>query len=218
MTDEMTPEAAAEVASNIDRVLATSRLADLVQAYFQPDGPFAASTFDDLEPGPPNLITVADLLAVSFLDVAIRPLAVREILDADASHVSELLSAIPGATPIWDASDADLEAATNAWEHFRSYHGIDWVIAGKLLARKRPQLVPIIDSVVVEALRAPRGHTWNALRTALQDDARRDRIASLRPSWLSSDVSILRLLDVAIWMLGSRSTNARRAREEGGIQ
>jgi hypothetical protein len=44
--------------------------------------------------------------------------------------------------------------------------------AGKLLARKRPQLVPVPDEIIV-ARAGPAGQTWRAPRYCLQDESLR---------------------------------------------
>jgi hypothetical protein len=50
---------------------------ELVAAYFNPVGNFAADTFDTLGTNSPGRITIDDLLAASMLDVRVMPLAVR---------------------------------------------------------------------------------------------------------------------------------------------
>lgn len=200
------------VGGRIDQALRTPGLNRLVDAYFDPDGPFAGSAFDTLEPGPPNAITSADLLAVTFLDVRVRPLAVRRMLGQDAAKLERLLAGLPVGVTLWEATDADLAAMAAAWDYLCSYKGIAGVMAGKLLARKRPMLVPVVDSVILAALDGPPNDTWATLAAALQDEDRRRRIEALRPPTAPEAVSTLRLLDVALWMLGSQSRNAKRAR------
>jgi len=86
------------------------------------------------------------------------------------------------------------------------------VTAGKLLARKRPRLIPIYDSVVKQAMGEPESW-WRPLRAVLRDAPDVvDRVEDLRPE--AVDVSTLRLLDVAIWMACSQSKNAKKARSE----
>jgi hypothetical protein len=89
----------------------------------------------------------------------------------------------------------------------------------KLLARKRPRLVPIRDEVVERILQVVGAEWWSPLAWALSDEApggieRRDRINSLAPI---VRVSTLRRLDVAVWMVGSGSGNAEEARKAVGI-
>jgi hypothetical protein len=68
----------------------------------------------------------------------------------------------------------------------------------KLLARKRPGLVPIQDSVVLEALGRP-DRLWEPLRLKLRSDLG-DALAELHAeAALASDVPLLRVLDVLVW-------------------
>lgn len=82
--------------------------------------------------------------------------------------------------------------------------------AGKLLARKRPHLIPIVDRVVKRTLRAGSDDYWLSIRSALSDESRRNEIEGLRPPGLTPKVTTLRLLDAAIWMTGSRSTAVKK--------
>lgn len=197
----------------IQRVLDAPGLAQLAAAYFDPTGPFAGRCLDQLGDNPPNRITRDDLLAVSLLGITWRPPAVRNILDRDANVLAGLLEPITD-TDLWLADDALLDAASTAWQRLRDA-GAGPVGAGKLLARKRPRLVPIVDQVIKRALQPPRRRVWVTLRGCLRDEALRERIERLRPAG-AEDTSTLRLLDVAVWMRHSRSRNARAARTRAG--
>ena len=81
--------------------------------------------------------------------------------------------------------------------------GINWVTAGKLLARKRPRLIPVYDRVVKTALgRGDADEWWRPLRHALIDDPHVvARLSVLRDTaHIADTVSLLRVLDVCIWM------------------
>lgn len=138
--------------------------AELVAAYFDPAGPFAADTFDGLGVNHPTAVMNDDLLALTMLDVRLPPQATRALLGPAASTVSRLLAEVPIGTALWDATDDHLDAATATWEALRFQPGIDWVIAGKLLARKRPLLIPVFDSVIKEALQPAVEGFWRSLR------------------------------------------------------
>lgn len=88
--------------------------------------------------------------------------------------------------------------------------------ASKLLTRKRPQLVPVHDEIVLRVLASPRKQLWVTLATVLNESALRDEIEGLRPVGVDSP-SLLRLLDVAIWTRHSRSRNAYRSRRTVGV-
>ena len=152
------------------------------------------------------------------LDVRVQPLAVRNLLGAEAQRVTDLLHAVPADVPLWDATDAHLSAAEAVWNVLRGQPGIDWVTAGKLLARKRPLLVPVYDSVIRDALRPPSDQVWVTLGGALGDERRRVAIEALRPPGLTPKVTTLRLLDVAVWMRHSDGTNARLVQQRVGIE
>ncbi|WP_281246886.1 DUF6308 family protein [Amycolatopsis saalfeldensis] len=76
-----------------------------------------------------------------------------------------------------------------------------WVTANKLLARKRPGLLPVYDSRVKSALSAP-GSIWACLWSWFEGDSRRaEAVAGLRDQAGDiTDISLLRCLDVILWM------------------
>ena len=57
-------------------------LAGAVAAYFRPEEDFAGLSFTCLGSNPRDAVTASDLLAVSLLDIAWRPEAVRQLLDS----------------------------------------------------------------------------------------------------------------------------------------
>jgi Family of unknown function (DUF6308) len=59
----------------------------------------------------------------------------------------------------------------------RTLPGVDWVTAGKLLAAKRPRLIPILDNRVNDLLKPPEGLFWVSLRDELSDESCRAAIA-----------------------------------------
>jgi hypothetical protein len=147
--------------------------------------------------------TADDLVAVSMLGVEIHPQAAIAILETQATELNGLLAEIPNHVDLWDVPEAvvtDNSPADRLWHSLVAIHGIGPVIAGKLLARKRPRLIPVYDSVVSAAV-GESEQLWLTLRTALQDNGLRTRLAALRAeSKVGTDISLLRILDVAIWM------------------
>src|ERR1019366_82789 len=160
-------------------------------------------------------VTPDDLLAVSLLDIAWRPQAVRQLLDTGAEKVSGMLAAISSDTDLWKASDADLAAVDPLWYALLAMPGVGTATASKLLARKRPRLCPVSDKVVIRAAGAP-GWTWESLRYLLQDPGARAEVEALRPLW-AGNASLLRILDVAIWIRHSHSRSAQQVRRRAGI-
>jgi hypothetical protein len=79
------------------------------------------------------------------------------------------------------------------------------VAAGKLLARKRPQLIPVYDSYVRKILRRPWNDQtwWSDLRCQLvKDDALVGELESVRARAGAGHLSLLRTFDIMCWMSG----------------
>lgn len=209
-------EAAARIARAIDAVCEQEHVEHLVADYFDPDSRYAGVTFDALEPNPSHDIVPADLLALNTLDTPVEPKAIRQLLGPGETRARALaqLACIPTRVPLWEADDATIASAREAWLTFRKVEGFGWVRVNKLLARKRPQLIPVYDSVVRSWLGAPRP-LWEPLALALQEPGRRTRIEALGSGADVGQASVLRILDVAIWMLHSRS--AAGSREKAGL-
>ncbi|MDV6286638.1 DUF6308 family protein [Rhodococcus jostii] len=110
--------------------------------------------------------------------------------------------------PGWPAWD--LETA------LRTLPGIGQTKATKLIARKRPRLYPIWDSVVSQVLGTERAHL-NPVREALraEDRALHHRLESLRKeAGLPEEISALRVFDVIAWMDGKNRGLGERADQE----
>lgn len=90
------------------------------------------------------------------------------------------------------------------WQLIDGIHGIGWVTAHKLLAHKRPALLPFYDRVVKAALQPHDEAFWLPLHEALHGEAGAARLAQIQalrtearlPPWVSE----LRVLDVVVWM------------------
>lgn len=75
--------------------------------------------------------------------------------------------------------------------------------AGKLMAAKRPRLIPILDNRVSDFLKPPDGLFWVSLHDELSEESCRAAIAQAcksAPPW----VSLLRRIDVAMWMAATQ--------------
>jgi len=198
----------------VDEILAESHSRALVAAYFDPAAGFAGGLFDTLGEPDPFRITVDDLLATSLLDVRFRPAAVRAILGPEADSISGWLREVDPLVPIWEGGALLDGPLTELWKLLRELRGVGRVTTSKLLARKRPHLVPIVDRVVLRMLGLPPLGSWQAIREVLMDEERRARLADLAPR---DGVSVLRLLDVLLWMRGSESRAVRAVRARLGV-
>jgi hypothetical protein len=185
-----------------------------LQRYFLPvgDGAFAGGQFERLggggcRPEPANTVTAEDLIAVQLLSVQVRP---RRALDLLQGQLGQELAAELAKIPVDVELGAD-EAfplivkgghADNAWRMLRDEDGIGWVIAGKLLARKRPKLVPVYDEVVSCAFGTGTGF-WEWLHGRLCEEGgvlAQSLDACHAEADLPAAISRIRVLDVVLWM------------------
>ena len=207
---------AASLSALDDVLVPVGGCAQLVSIFYDDEGPFSGRTFLSLEPNEPNSIGAADLLAVTTMDEAYGPRAVRFLLESELrSAVEEHLQAIPVDLDLWDAPD--LTAATELWRLLDGLPYVGATKASKLMARKRPRLIPVYDSIVGSTI-ATADRYWDVFAEFLQVEHNRERIDAMRPSRLAEDeLPTLRILDTLIWMRHSRSRNAKRARSNAGL-
>ena len=168
--------------------------------------PYTGAYFDSWAPAQndPNAFTPDDLLAVSFLSVVVPPLAARQLLDVQAAEFAALLRQVGPDRDLADQAEAvaEGETASQLFRAVRRLPGVGRTIGTKLLARKRPRLMPIYDSVVARIAGIGDYH-WEPLRQALRTDGLHDRLLDLREeAGLGPHVSALRVLDVVTWMEG----------------
>jgi hypothetical protein len=158
--------------------------------------------------------TAEDIVAVSMLSVDVPARASLMILGADAAVLSRLLAAIPADLDMVDADGSHIGSSSPAdelWHHLVAYDDVGWVTAGKLIARKRPRLVPVYDSVVKTVLGYTGGSFWLDLREQLRAQDRRlhDWLCQARGlAGLSEEISALRVFDVLAWMTGKEALAA----------
>ncbi|MFD9078368.1 DUF6308 family protein [Streptomyces erythrochromogenes] len=153
-----------------------------------------------------NVVTADDLIAVQTLSVRVPAEVALDLLEGDLGvRLSELLSSVRFDIDMADAEAADLaegSPAHTAWRVLCDRPGIGWVTAGKILARKRPRLLPVYDQVVRCLLGRPASF-WLDLHGALRADDRalhRDLTALRQAAGLPATVSALRVCDVVVWM------------------
>ncbi|WP_406360417.1 DUF6308 family protein [Streptomyces sp. NBC_01544] len=173
---------------------------------------FTGSRFEHLAGGGDrsevaDRITAEDLVAVQTLSVTVPAPVALDILEGSlGARLSGLLHAIPKDIDMVEAEESDLapgSLADQAWQLLEDQPDVGWVIAGKLLARKRPRLLPVYDKVVRCALGRPRPSFWLALHAALRADDRalhRQLLALRQVAGVPQTVSALRVCDVAVWM------------------
>lgn len=161
-------------------------------------------------------VTQDDLLALGAVNAQV-PLGVAERLlgEPAAGELGALLRLLPTDLDLWDASDDVLAVAGQAWHAIcaacadagRPDRG--WVVASKLLARKRPRLIPLYDEKVRRVVGLEEGAGWwVSLRHALREDGDANRIRgvvsdALRQPGVPGYISLLRALDVIVWLFAT---------------
>ncbi|WP_233716748.1 DUF6308 family protein [Mycolicibacterium vinylchloridicum] len=156
--------------------------------------------------GDPNRFEASDLLAVEALSVTVPTEAAASLLIANSERFNSLLKQIPREQNLWEVSRSDVSvgsAAGNLHAELRTLAGIGWVVAGKLMAAKRPKLIPILDNEVNNYLQPPKGRFWLALHDELSESSRRQIISDVCRV-VSPRVSLLRRIDVALWRAAKR--------------
>jgi hypothetical protein len=187
---------------------------DYLQRYYSvyEDGQprYSGSRFESMAAlnSDPNTLGPEDFLAVSMLSVNVPAKAAIRLLGRDAAIVSQLLSQIPTDVDIVDADPQMLCAQSPAgqlWDVLRrSRDGLGPTTTSKLLAAKRPRLLPIWDSFVEQATGLGTIDYWSKFQFILIDDQRLvwEWLRELRPlaSNLPTSIPELRILDVLLWM------------------
>ena len=157
--------------------------------------------------------TAEDLLAVTMLSVRIEGYHALEILRYRADELNGLLAQIPRNVDLQDPeAAAHIAKGGPAWRLWATICDIEPrpernrigpVAAGKLLARKRPDLLPVYDSRIKMVLSRP--HTDNKWWHDLHDQLIKDagfvqELESVRKKAGVDHMSLLRVFDVMCWM------------------
>lgn len=178
-----------------------------IDSYF--DLHFTGSQFEVMVDSDPNTITANDIVAVSLLSVDVPARVSRWLLSPEGRGVvTRHLAAVPTDVDIWQ--DADLMERGGhlwtlwnildraSWPGARQGNGMGATTISKLLAAKRPRLVPITDYVVQDTL-PPVKNYWADFFAALADEVVRDQVdvATATPR---TGLSLLRRIDISLWM------------------
>lgn len=191
---------------------------DLIAPYYHSERPFTGASFElvGADDNPVDRITASDLYAVSTLAVKVPAKAGIAILGEQAEVFNELLREIPE-TSIGELTAEEFKihlgpdsSAQGLWDRLRR-NGLDeerWKIgpttASKIMARKRPHLIPIEDSVVDRVVQMGRQDSWQLWWETFAEagDYLETRAERLRESVNRPDLSTLRVFDVLLWSWG----------------
>lgn len=200
---------------------ASERAVYLLSRYYRvPELPatgYTGARFDSFDPfgtrsDSTNVFTAEDLVAVTFLSVEVPPRAAHQLLVEDRGRFSELLTALGpdrDFARVVDVSEDGFSEAWNLWRELNTVVGLGPTKVSKLMARKRPRLIPIIDSVVREHVYRGSDSYWVALHETLNANHAdgldlHDYLGQLRrEAGLGPEVTALRVFDVLAWMDGN---------------
>ncbi|MBL6276081.1 hypothetical protein JMF97_07900 [Micromonospora fiedleri] len=184
---------------------------DLKRYFVNHPKPFTGSQFEALGGGPialhRDVVTAEDLIAVQLLEVRVPPAVALNLLQGDlGQRISDELREIPISVDLADEGARKYiqngGPADRAWHRLTAQPGVSKTIAGKVLARKRPRLIPVYDSVLACALHGRHGF-WLWLHEQLRADncrlARRLRNLRVKAN-VPAHVSDIRIFDVVFWM------------------
>lgn len=162
----------------------------------------------------PQRITANDIVACSMLDYSVPAPAAAWILSAEGQWLTtEILADIPSDDDLWSCGApsilraADLfqllRAPTSQLEGDHDTSALGQATATRLLAAKRPRLVPIDDRQIRQTLRYPKDALWFRRWREIMDDeliglarTARHLAGSDRPA--AVDLSELRVLDIVV--------------------
>jgi hypothetical protein len=133
------------------------------------------------------------------LSVNVPSRAALYLLDDPSGNLGANLRAIPTNVELVDAEDEHLAAADRLWYEIRSLDDVGRTKTSKLLARKRPRLAPVQDTVTMAALGKPTRFT-EPLREKLRSGLYTELAELGGQSAIPSEVTALRVLDVLLWM------------------
>lgn len=163
-------------------------------------------------PASQDQITSSDVLSLTFLQIN-RGLArvITEAKTVYADEIAALLAAIPADRAMHEvpwSTYANGSPAARLFDLLCKCGGKNRsVTASKLLARKRPHLLPVYDSKVKKVLGGPQ-NMWECLWTWFtDDDTRHPALEELRDETGGiNDISLLRCLDIVLWRRGTDAT------------
>jgi len=133
------------------------------------------------------------------------PVAIQLLAGHLGEEVAGLLAKVPNGLRLDQASAEDVgpgSPADQLWYRLKAEDKMGRTRTGKLLARKRPLLLPIYDDVIRCYLGAPPGDWWEPLRRELQRDnghLTKALQALHARAGLPAGVGLLRTLDVVLW-------------------
>ena len=195
-------------------------LPDYYERYFRGRGekpkPFSGSLFEEFSAkATSDHFEPTDVFAAQALSINIPTAAVRKLLYDDRDTFNSALQALPpGEFGKVDRSVFERKgAAMKLFKLLDALPGVGTTKATKLMAAKRPELIPIQDAFVQEELMVPDGKFWLPMYDQLADESLRDFIGDVTKA-APEGIPLLRRIDVAVWMHVNDRKNAARVRRK----
>ena len=208
------------------RIVTDPQAVDDLRAYYE-DGPpntgYTGRWFEQI--GTPadqdlnrNRLTADDIVALSALSIRLPITVSTRLLGEDAGEIADLLTEIPADADLWNVARSELSPKSAAYRLFTKFramawnggeHGTSGVTASKLLARKRPRLIPIYDHQVNQLVDLGKGaNWWISLQEALTAEIRDHLEHANKAAELGPLITPLRTLDVILWMRARHTTGS----------
>jgi len=194
------------------------RAVTVLAAYYRPlsgrGGGHTGGQFDAFDPSgtrsaSANTYTADDLVAVTLLSVEVPGRAALEMLVLQRRRFELLLESIGPDRDLANevsVNESDFRPAWELWRALSELPGLGPTTVSKLMARKRPRLIPIFDSVIDRTVLGGTGVLWSPMHAALREEDRalHERLLRVRArAGLGESSSVLRVFDVLAWMDGS---------------
>lgn len=166
------------------------------------------------EQSDPNRFEATDIVAVSCLGVDVPPaVSAWLLLEEDGQSLCSGLLEQIGGSPDCNLRTFDLAtdaAANTLWDELDGRWGMGPTTVSKLLAAKRPHLMPIYDTYVAGALlpetsrRSEWWEPWQALMRGADGDELTAAVESVRADAYAGGakvmhLSVLRIIDIVVW-------------------
>lgn len=192
----------------------------LLKSYFAPlsghDGGYTGGKFDTFDPtgsrsASMHTFTSDDLLSLSLLSTPVPGRAALELLERQRRRFENLLEDLGPDRDLVNEPSVSRDQFAPAWALWRALDelpGMGPTRVSKLMARKRPRLIPVFDDVLATTVFAKSTNHWMDLWAELRASGRslHDRLADLRlQAGLDESISALRVFDVCAWMDGSKN-------------
>lgn len=169
-------------------------------------------------PSHPDRFDISDVASLSLLSVTLNGQIAHELTKKDQE--SDELARVLALEPDRDLGELTVDQVEKLngregldpdWNLIKKIHGVGRTRTSKLLARKRPRLIPIWDSVIARVLGLPTTKSyWIYFHTALTaDDFSLDkRLSELaQKAGVGERYSRIRVLDILAWMYGKDEKN-----------